>query len=65
MANEHYLPIIFVALVVLVLGAWNPTALQAKTSAGKPSGYPDYKWLAALSALGGLLTVWAYRVTSR
>lgn len=57
---EHYLPVVLAALTVLILGCWNPQALQAQNSQGKPSGYPSYLWLSLFAFLVGILAVWLY-----
>lgn len=52
---HDFLPVIIAALTVLVFGCWNPKGLQCKDKSGKPTGYPNYMWLALLSlVLGGL-----------
>ncbi len=53
--GDHYYPIIVAALTVLILGCWNPVALQAVQN-GKPSGHPSYMWLSFMSLIAGLLT---------
>lgn len=53
---DEYLPVIITALVVLVLGCWNPKLLQSQHG-GKPSGYPSYMWLSLIALAIGLLTV--------
>ena len=58
--TEHYLPVVLSALAVLILGCWNPDALQSQDSQGKASGYPNYLWLALFAFLVGVLAVWAY-----
>jgi hypothetical protein len=58
MMHEKYLAVVVSALVVLLLGCWNPKALQL-TQNGVPSGHPNYMWLALLSLLAGLLTAYA------
>jgi hypothetical protein len=55
MTHNMYLAVILSALTVLVLGCWNPTPLQT-VQHGKPTGQPNYMWLALLSLLVGLLT---------
>jgi len=55
---EYYLPIVVAALTVLLLGWWNPRALQTKNHAGKPSGYPSYLWLSLSVLIIGVLGVW-------
>jgi H+/Cl- antiporter ClcA len=52
---DHYLPIVVAALTVLVLGCWNPRALQT-TQNGQPTGCPNYLWLALFALLAGLLS---------
>jgi len=54
---DIYIPVILTALVVLVLGAWNPSAIQVKRG-GKPSGYPSYLWLALIGLAIGLIAMW-------
>lgn len=54
--HEQYLAVAFAALTVLLLGCWNPKALQSKKSDGvTPSGYPSYLWLALFAFLVGAL----------
>ncbi len=54
---DVYIPVIVTALVVLILGAWNPSGLQMQRG-GKPSGYPSYLWLALIALVVGIATVW-------
>lgn len=54
--QEHYLPIIVAALVVLILGCWNPRPIQQYRK-GTPTGCPSYIWLALFALLFGSLTV--------
>ena len=54
MSKDAYVPLLVAALVVLILGCWNPKIFQ-KHHHGKPSGQPSYMWIAALSLLAGLL----------
>lgn len=51
---ELYLPAVLAALTILLLGCWNPKALQAKKG-GVATGCPSYMWLALISLLVGLL----------
>ena len=60
MHQGHYLPLVAASLTVLLLGCWNPPALQ-ETKHGRPQGYPSYLWLALLSLLVGLLTCFALK----
>lgn len=53
---DYYLPVVIAALSVLILGCWNPRALQT-TQNGQPTGNPNYMWLALISLLVGLLAV--------
>ena len=55
---EHYIPVVLAALAVLILGCWNPRALQTRNHAGQPSGYPSYLWLSLCALLVGVLAVW-------
>ena len=57
---EDYLPVVVTALTVLVLGCWNPKALQAKQG-GRPTGQPSYLWLALLAFVVGVLCVLIYK----
>lgn len=52
---DHYLPVVVAALVVLILGCWNPKVLQAQRG-GVPSGHPSYMMLSLFALLAGLLT---------
>lgn len=62
MKLEHYLPVVLAALTVLLLGCWNPKALQEskEEQARHASGAPSYKWLALFALLVGMLAVWCY-----
>ena len=62
---EHYLPIVLAALTVLVLGCWNPRALQVRDQQGKALGHPSYLWLSLFALLVGLLSVWTYNQNGR
>ncbi len=53
----HYLPILLMAATILILGFANLKAFQA-TKGPHKMGYPDYRWLAAISAAVGALAVW-------
>lgn len=55
MGYECYLPVIISALVVILLGWWNPVALQT-TQNGRPTGNPNFLWLALGALLGGVIT---------
>lgn len=61
MHYEHYLPVVLAALTVLILGCWNPKALQVRDSQGNPTGSPSYLWLALFALLVGALTVFLIR----
>jgi hypothetical protein len=50
---DHYLPIVIAALVILLLGCWNPKALQMKQN-GRPTGCPNSMWLALAALLSGI-----------
>ena len=52
--NDAYLPVIFAALAVLILGCLNLDFFRAKDSAGKPSEYPSYLWLSLAALLVGV-----------
>ena len=52
---DQYLPVVISALTVLILGCWNPRALQ-QVQNGEPNGCPNYMWLALFSLLAGLLS---------
>ncbi|HMP31579.1 MAG TPA: hypothetical protein PKD85_18395 [Saprospiraceae bacterium] len=52
---DHYLPILISALTVLIIGCWNPEALQSRKN-GMPSGHPSYMMLALFALLAGLLS---------
>ena len=52
---DHYLPVVIAALTVLILGCWNPRALQ-QVQNGQPNGCPNYMWLALFALLAGLLS---------
>lgn len=52
---DHYLPVVVAALTVLILGCWNPRALQTMQN-GQPTGNPSYMWLALFALLAGLLS---------
>jgi hypothetical protein len=56
---EHYLPVILAALTIVLIGVWNPKCFRAKPD-DVAKGVPSYKWLALLSLLVGVLTVWCY-----
>lgn len=56
---EKYLPILLAALTIVVLGCWNPPSLQVQTG-GKPTGCPNYLWLALISLAVGLLTCYVH-----
>ena len=58
MNTDHYLPVALSALTVLILGCWNPDAIQLKDNNGEETGRPNYMWLALLSLLVGMLCVW-------
>lgn len=51
---EYYLPLVISALVVVLLGCWNPKCLQTKEH-GLPSGKLNYPLVALLSFLSGVL----------
>ena len=55
MGYECYIPVIVASLVVLGLGAWNPVALQTMQN-GRPTGNPNFMWLALGALLGGVIT---------
>lgn len=57
---QDFLPVIITALTVLILGCWNPKGLQVKDKSGNPTGYPNYLWLAGLSALVGAVASLMY-----
>ena len=64
--HEQYLAVALAALTVLILGCWNPVALQSKNgSGGSPSGKPSYMWLAFFAFLVGALTVWGQQQQRR
>lgn len=52
---DQYLPILIAALTILILGCWNPEALQAHKD-GVPTGHPSYMMLALFALLSGLLS---------
>ena len=52
---DKYLPVIVAAIVIVILGCWNPKSLQVH-SGGKPTGCPNYLWLSLISLAVGLLT---------
>lgn len=51
----HYVGVVVTALVVLLLGCWNPKLLQQKKD-DKPTGCPSYLWISLIALLVGLLT---------
>lgn len=53
---DNYLPVVIAALSILILGCWNPRELQTVQN-GQPTGCPNYMWLALISLLVGLLSV--------
>jgi len=55
---ENYLAIVISALTVLILGWWNPTLLQSRTSLNSPSGYPNYLWLSLAVLIVGAFIIW-------
>ena len=52
---EQYISVVLAALAVIILGCWNPPALQVQHG-GKPSGHPSYRWLAFAALLVGLMS---------
>ena len=58
---EQYLPVVLAALTVLLLGCMNVKALQSKTKSGQHTGQPSYLWLAVVSLLVGLSTMYAMK----
>ena len=56
--HEQYLAIALTALTVLILGCWNPKALQARNPSGNALGYPNYLWLAFFAFIVGSLYCW-------
>ena len=56
--HEQYLAVALAALTVLILGYWNPKALQARNANGDAMGYPNYLWLALFAFLAGVLCCW-------
>jgi hypothetical protein len=64
--HEQYLAVALAALTVLILGCWNPKALQSRKSDGvTPSGYPSYLWLALFAFLVGALYCWGQQQQRR
>nr|QBK85440.1 MAG: hypothetical protein LCMAC101_00270 [Marseillevirus LCMAC101] len=63
--HEQYLAVALAALTVLILGCWNPEALQKKNSTGQPSGHPNYLWLALFAFLVGALCCWGQNQQKR
>lgn len=61
---DKYLPVVLAALTVLVLGCINPQPLQT-TVHNKPSGYPNYMWLALAALLVGLLSCYVMGTQGR
>jgi hypothetical protein len=59
MKMDGYLAIVAAGLAVIVLGCWNPKALQAKDSSNSDSGYPNYLWLALGAVLVGGFVCWS------
>lgn len=55
-SQDHYLPVVVAALVVLILGCWNPRGLQVYKK-GVSTGCVSYIWLALFALLGGAVTV--------
>lgn len=55
--SQLCMPVIVAAITVLILGCWNPQALQHKKD-GRPTGCPSYLWLALFALLAGLLCCW-------
>lgn len=49
------IPVLVAALTVLILGCLNPPMLQTKKY-NKPTGNPNYMWLALLALVAGCLT---------
>lgn len=56
--SERALPVILSALSVVVIGCWNPVALQSKTHEGQPSGHSSYFFIAVIALLVGLLVAY-------
>lgn len=54
---DKYLPILISALTILILGCWNPEALQAQKD-GVLSGHPSYMMLSLFALLAGLLSAY-------
>ena len=55
--NDAYLPVIFAALAVLILGCLNLDCFKAKKSDGTRSEYPNYLWLSLAAFLVGVFVV--------
>jgi len=56
---RRYLPVVIAALTVLILGFWNPKALQAKNHGGRR---PSYLWLSLAALIAGIIVVWFIKV---
>lgn len=59
---EDYLPVVLAVLTVLILGCWNPTALQTKDENGNATGCPSYMWLALFALIVGCLAEYFYHM---
>ena len=54
---DQYLPILIAALTILIIGCWNPEALQARKD-GMPTGHPSYMMLSLFALLAGLISAY-------
>ena len=54
---DQYLPILIAALTILIIGCWNPEALQSHKG-GVPTGHPSYMMLSLFALLAGLLSAY-------
>lgn len=50
-----YLPLIMALLAIIIFGFWNPTFIQT-TQNNRPTGYPNYLWLALIGLIAGVIT---------
>lgn len=56
---EHYLPVVLAAVVVWLLGVWNPKFIR-EDKAKRVEGSPSPMWLSLFALVVGCIVVWFY-----